>query len=162
MSETKNENADSRVQLWDRPTDALVARLYAALKHAKSCTCGECSHGLNAVDALARRATEAEQQRDVLMDETWNAYAILGCDTDGDEKWHCSPEMAARAIRYACEDAREDMDKQGEREKELEDALAAIAAPDELVDANEVAFSVHAFRRVQQIAANALARAART
>ncbi len=29
-------------------------RLYAALKHERSCVCGECSGGLNAVDALLR------------------------------------------------------------------------------------------------------------
>ena len=38
----------------------LKNRLYAALKHEKSCTCGECSGGLNAVDALVRRIERLE------------------------------------------------------------------------------------------------------
>lgn len=35
--------------------EALRDRLYAALRHEKSCTCGECSGGLNAVDSLVEQ-----------------------------------------------------------------------------------------------------------
>jgi len=46
-------------------TAALKARLYAALKHSKGCSCGECSGGLNAVDALCDRVAslDAENER---------------------------------------------------------------------------------------------------
>ena len=40
---------------------AIKARLYAALKHEKSCICGECSGGLNAVDDLCARLADAER-----------------------------------------------------------------------------------------------------
>jgi hypothetical protein len=42
---------------------------------------------------------------------------------------------------------------------ELVGALEEIASPDKLVDANEDAFSVHAFRRAQNVANWAISRA---
>lgn len=40
--------------------EAQKARLYAALKHEKSCSCGECSGGLNTVDDVFVALDEAQ------------------------------------------------------------------------------------------------------
>lgn len=58
-----------RIAMTDTQTlAALKERLYAALKHSKGCSCGECSGGLNAVDALVRRVETAERD---LRREWW-------------------------------------------------------------------------------------------
>ena len=44
----------------ERSIDELKERLYSALKHEKSCTCGHCFGGLHAVDELVARAVRAE------------------------------------------------------------------------------------------------------
>jgi hypothetical protein len=44
--------------------NALVDKLYVCLRHEKSCTCGECSGGLNAVDELASYASALRVRAD--------------------------------------------------------------------------------------------------
>ena len=61
-----------------------------------------------ALYGLAAQVEEAADALDLLMRATWDAYAATGADTDSDEKWHCSPEMAAKSLLIAVRDLRED------------------------------------------------------
>jgi hypothetical protein len=53
----------------DDALGAMRDRLYAALKHEKSCVCGACSHGLNTVDDLVARCKQAERERDEALED---------------------------------------------------------------------------------------------
>lgn len=70
LREAARERDDARgfclaaEQTEDADMAALKGRLYAALKHEKSCTCGECSGGLNAVDDLVAHVERLERERD--------------------------------------------------------------------------------------------------
>lgn len=62
--------------------------------------------------------TEQEQkierlENDValLMKATFKAYKLTGADTDGDEKWYCSPEWAGVSLLDAVIRLREDYDE---------------------------------------------------
>jgi hypothetical protein len=96
-------------------TDVLVARLYAALKHEKSCTCGECSGGLNAVDDLAARLRAAEERAEAHakahdeVDLRWRAEAAKRREAE---------EASAQAIRF-CDSAIDNLDENPDAEPSL-------------------------------------------
>ena len=56
------------------------------------------------------RAERAEAERDSLMRATWSAYVETGADTDGDNQWHCSPEMAGKTLVSAVRELAKDYD----------------------------------------------------
>jgi len=62
----------------------LKNRLYAALKHEKSCTCGECSGGLNAVDDLVKHIEllEGELRRELWLNHGHGYEAMYGDDEE--------------------------------------------------------------------------------
>lgn len=55
----------------------LLKRLYAALKHNKSCSCGECCGGLNTADALAARLEAAERENTRLVRDLADARKAM-------------------------------------------------------------------------------------
>ena len=78
---------------------ALKARLYAALKHEKSCLCGECSGGLNAVDALVARCQELEREVELANFDGHYDRAVAA-EAERDEKhrlWHEEMGTSAQA-----------------------------------------------------------------
>jgi len=93
----------------------------------------------DAIDHLARRVAELEQQA------TQDGATILLREAERDE---AEGKYVAEIVRHTRTEG---------RVAELEAALRVIAADDELVEVNDAAFSIHAFRRVQQTARAALA-----
>lgn len=67
-----------------------------------------------------------EAERDMLMRATWSAYVETGADTDGDNEWHCSPEMAAGTLLLAVRVLAKDYDDSLDESTALERRLAAV------------------------------------
>ena len=96
--------------------DALRDRLYAALRHEKSCTCGECSGGLNAVDSLV---AQVEQKSRNVFD---NAAIALNRQ---EAKINRLQEQV-QSLELACDHHRMFWQKAEERERGLKEQLEAM------------------------------------
>lgn len=101
-------------------------------------------------NALPRLLNEIERLR-----ERERYFALLLGVPDGGQYRNDWASRIKALIQRATK-AGAEIERLREQRDRYREALEAIAHPDDLVQANEGAFSVHAFRRVQEVAAAAL------